>query len=32
MLLVEREPGPLIDAMHAWRAPPTPQYLTRAQT
>ncbi len=32
MLLVEREPGSLIDAMHAWRAPPTPQYLTRAQT
>lgn len=32
MLLVEREPGPLIDAMRTWRAPPTPQYLTRAQT
>jgi hypothetical protein len=32
MLLVERDPAQLLTAMRAWRAPPLPAQLTRAET
>jgi uncharacterized protein (TIGR00730 family) len=32
MLLVERDPAALLAAMRAWRAPPMPAQLTRAET
>ena len=32
MLLVERDPAQLLAAMRAWRAPPLPAQLTRAET
>jgi hypothetical protein len=32
MLLVERDPVRLLAAMRAWRAPPAPAQLTRAET
>jgi uncharacterized protein (TIGR00730 family) len=32
MLLVERDPAALLAAMRAWRAPPMPVQLTRAET
>ncbi|MFM7798672.1 MAG: TIGR00730 family Rossman fold protein [Planctomycetota bacterium] len=32
MLVVERDPATLLTAMRAWRAPPLPAQLTRAET
>jgi uncharacterized protein (TIGR00730 family) len=32
MLLVERDPAQLLTAMRAWRVPPPPSQLTRAET
>ena len=32
MLLVERDPAQLLTSMRAWRAPPLPAQLTRAET
>lgn len=32
MLLVERDPAALLAALRAWRAPPVPAQLTRAET